>query len=157
MAKAPAITLMKNAGAVRLTMPARVANNLDGLKKGLASIADRLGHPACATGCDFLHLGQEREFVVSERMELNAQPLAAGIEATAAYASERGLSDRSVVVTIPDSVNNNLERLTAAVATVLGKLGCAACCSGFDILFRREFDHFSIDEKMNLQAHGRYR
>ena len=49
-------------GTVRLTMSAKVAGDLGALQKGLKSLAERLGHPFCATGCDILHLGMEREF-----------------------------------------------------------------------------------------------
>ena len=65
-------------GAVRLTISAKVAGDLGALQKGLKSLAERLGHPACATGCDILHLGMEREFAfggLGGEAALNPQPL----------------------------------------------------------------------------------
>lgn len=157
MARAHTISLLKNAGAVRLSMPASVANDLKGLQNSLRSLADRLGHSNCATGCDFLQIGQEREFVISERFELNPQPLPPSMDDMLAFAADRGLSDRTVVVTVPESVNNNIEQLTGAVAAVMDKLGCAPCCSGFDILFRREFDHFAVNDRLEVTGRGVYR
>ena len=50
--------------AVRITVPATVANDLGRLQKALGSIAERLGHPKCMSGvdCTFLH---ERDFVIN--------------------------------------------------------------------------------------------
>jgi hypothetical protein len=44
-------------------MSAKVANDLGALQ-GLKSLAERMGHPACATACDILHLATEREFIL---------------------------------------------------------------------------------------------
>src|SRR5262245_57533873 len=65
-------------GTVRMTMSAKVAGDLGALQKGLKSLAERLGHPSCATGCDILHLGAEREFTFGggvNEAALNPQPL----------------------------------------------------------------------------------
>jgi hypothetical protein len=139
-------------GAVRLTMPARVAADLGALQKGLKSLAERLGHPTCATGCDILHLGMEREFTLSPggEVELNPQPLPPRAEPDP-------LPWTPVRVTIPDKVSRDINLLTRATANVLTKLGCGQCCSGFDILFRREVDSLTVDEKLNVQGFGRYR
>ena len=58
-------------GTVRLTLSAKVANDIGALRSGLKDLADRLGHSACATGCDVLHIGLEREFVISQEAQLN--------------------------------------------------------------------------------------
>ena len=60
----PAMSMALKGGAVRLTMSARVANDLGALQEGLKSLAERLGHPSCATGCDILHLMLERDFTL---------------------------------------------------------------------------------------------
>ena len=140
-------------GPVRLTMPARVANDLDGLQRALADLAERMGHPACATGCDTLFLQLEREFGVSVASELNPQPLPPGppefvLEARAA---------KRVEVSVAPAVSENLESLQRAIAITLDKLGCGACCSGFDITFRRELDLIAIDENLEAQGFGRFR
>jgi hypothetical protein len=137
-------------GTVRLTMAARTANDLGALQKGLKSLAERLGHPACATGCDILHLGMEREFTIGAA-DLNPQPLPPHPDQLAAR------SDRTVTVAISNKVSGDINALTRAVGVVLGKLGCQACCSGFDILFRRELDLIVLDDDLKLQGHGRHR
>ena len=130
-----AVDIKLHGGAVRLTLAAHVAGNLGALQKGLKSLAERMGHPQCATGCDILHLGMEREFALSakgEEVMLNPQPL------PPVGPDPDPMPGRAVSVAIPDRVSRNIDLLTKATAAVLGKLGCAPCCSGFDILFRRE-------------------
>jgi len=131
-------------GTVRLTMAASVAGNLDALQRSLKSLAERLGHPQCATGCDILHLMMEREFTVDQKVALNPQPLPPRDDLT------------HVVVTMPEKVNNDIGALTKAVERVLGKLGCPACCSGFDILFRRELDVIRVNERLDVEGFGRF-
>ena len=151
VAAAPAINVTRQGGAVRLSMPARVANDLGALQRGLRSLAERLGHPKCATGCDILQLMLEREFSLSEKVELNPQPLPPKAEPLFAA------TQNTVVVSIPGRVNGDIESLTKVVGTVLGKLGCAACCSGFDILFQRELDLMTVDDRLNVTGLGRFR
>ena len=64
---------------------------------------------------------------------------------------------RPVSVAIPDKVSRDINALTRVTAAVLGKLGCGQCCSGFDILFRREMEFLAVDEKLNVQGFGQYR
>lgn len=54
-----------------------------------------------------------------------------------------------VHVTIPSSVAFNLEKIQQIQKNVLGRLGCQACCSGFDIRFIQEMD-FKFNEKAEL-------
>jgi len=137
-------------GTVRLTMAARTANDLGALQKGLKSLAERMGHPSCATGCDILHLGAEREFILGNNSELNPQPLPPVAEEFAAR------SGRTVTVAISDKVSGDINALTRAVGVVLGKLGCQACCSGFDIMFRRELDVIVLGDDLKPQGFGRF-
>ncbi len=151
MAKEPTGAMLKG-GAIRLTLSARTANDLVALQRGLASLAERLGHSACATGCDILDLMLEREYVLSDAVALNPQPLPPGGPHPDPW---RALAaPQRVVVTIPDRVNNNIKSLQKAVEVVLGKLGCGACCSGFDILFRRELQSMVLDEKLKVVRFG---
>lgn len=142
----------RTSGAIRLTMPAKVANDLGALQKGLKSLAERLGHPACFTGCDILHLGMEQEFSIgAERVELNPQPLPPRED----FHSDP-MPANTVMVSIPRSVSGNIEALTKAVAVAVGKLGCSPCCSGFDILLRSELDWIQIDENLSAKGYGKY-
>jgi hypothetical protein len=148
-------------GAVRLTLSAKVANDINALQAGLKNLAERLGHPACATGCDVLHIGLEREFVVNQDAQLNPQPLPPIAEGVSfqknPFLPVDPIPLRPVNVVVSSSGLDNIEGLNNVVASVLGKLGCAPCCSGFDILFQRELDYFAVDEKLNVQGFGAYR
>lgn len=150
---ATATKIRLQGGAVRLTMSARVASDLDGLQRSLAELAGRLGHSACATGCDTLFLQHEREFIAGETVELNPQPIPPGI----GEALIGRMSRAEVNVMLPERVSSNIKSLQKAVAVTLGKLGCAACCSGFDIAFRRELDFITINEKIQAQGFGSFR
>jgi hypothetical protein len=145
------VAVTRKGGAVRLTLPTRVANDLDALQKGLGSLAERLGHTACATGCDILEIMQEREFILSEAVALNPQPLPPHPDLLRAGPHP---DPWRVAVTIPDTVNNNIDSLKKAVAVAVGKLGCSSCCSGFDIAFRREVGTMALDERLNVVRFG---
>ncbi|HET9640749.1 MAG TPA: hypothetical protein VFP12_16255 [Allosphingosinicella sp.] len=54
-----------------------------------------------------------------------------------------------VKVSLSADVANNLEKFQRVQKDILGRLGCMACCSGWDIrwdIFRR----FNVDEKLNI-------
>jgi hypothetical protein len=150
----PTLNLTRKGGAIRLTLPAKVANDLGALQKGLKSLAERLGHPKCATGCDILHLGLEREFLLTDAARLNPQPLPPANPDPTPWRFEPDPDPWRVTVTIPDKVNNSIDALTKAVAVVVDRLGCKACCSGFDILFRREIGTIALDEQLNVARFG---
>jgi hypothetical protein len=156
----PAMSMALKGGAVRLTMSARVANDLGALQEGLKSLAERLGHPNCATGCDILHLMLERDFTLGgavsrgEAVSLNPQPIPPGFEAAL---PQDPVPFRTVTVSIPERVNGDIAALTRAIAAVVDRLGCKPCCSGFDILFRRETDMLAFDEKLGVTGFGRFR
>jgi hypothetical protein len=142
-------------GAVRLTLPARVANDLDTLQSTLRDLAERMGHPQCASGCDTLFIELEREFSVSEAVELNPQPIPPGRTRISRLIPDP--QPWRVEAVIPERVASDIDSLQKAIATTLGRLGCAACCSGFDIAFRREYDMITIDENIEARGFGRFR
>src|SRR5687768_11115992 len=53
-------------GAVRITLPASVAYDPKALRKGIASIVERLGCPKCFSGADCLFTN-ERELVIDPK------------------------------------------------------------------------------------------
>jgi hypothetical protein len=150
----PPATIRRQGGAVRLTLSARTANDLPSLERSLKSLAERLGHPNCATGCDTLFLQLERDFTAGDDVMLNPQPLPprASLELP-----QDPVPTRTVLVMVPNKVNNNIRSLQKALATTLGKLGCPACCSGFDILFQRELDLIAFDDRVAARGFGRFR
>lgn len=57
--------------------------------------------------------------------------------------------DRVVHVRIPRNVAFDLRRFQRVQTDILGRLGCQACCSGFDI--RWDFVRgFAVDEKLGI-------
>lgn len=60
---------------------------------------------------------------------------------------------RVVHVSIPASVAYDFEKITKVQKSILGKLGCMACCSGFDIRWILE-NRFVVDEKLNISTGG---
>jgi hypothetical protein len=148
------VAVTRKGGAVRLTLSARVANDLGALQSGLGSLAERLGHTTCATGCDILEIMMEREFVLSETVALNPQPLPPRGPHPDPWLDGPFRHPWHVSVTIPDTVNNNIDALKGAVAAAVDKLGCSSCCSGFDIAFRREVGTMALDERLNVVRFG---
>ena len=70
------------------------------------------------------------------------------IEVTDVKATAAAVS-KSVRVALPREVAYDLDRFSKIQKDILGKLGCLACCSGFDI--RWEFEQrFVVDAKLNV-------
>src|SRR5262249_33980384 len=125
----------------------KVANDLAALQRSLKIVAERLGHPACATGCDILHIGLEQEFAFTEKAALDPQP---SPWHQVLDHQAKGL----ITVSVPNKVTADIEALGRAVSNVVAKLGCASCCSGFDILFRGEINMIALDERAEVVRFG---
>jgi hypothetical protein len=151
----PPAKLARQGGAVRLTLSAKVANDLGALNRSLKSLAERLGHDNCATGCNTLFLQLERHFTIGDDVMLNPQPLPPGPDDLALPSDP--VPVHTVNVMIPEKVNNNIQSIQKALAVTLGKLGCDNCCSGFNIIFRRELDLLAFDDRVNVRGFGRFR
>jgi hypothetical protein len=149
MAKRPELQALRPQGAIRVTLPAAVAYDLPALQKSIGILMGKLGCMACCSGFDITFL-QEREFVISEQLEINsAQRMLAD------PAPQRALPTDpvpwAVKVTLPNKVSYNLDQVQEAIARVAGRLGCEACCSGFDLTFLHERE-LLFDEALNLHA-----
>ncbi len=62
---------------------------------------------------------------------------------------------RTVYIKIPGRVAFDLKSMHRVTETILGRLGCPGCHSGFDLRF--DFiDEFIVDEELNVDAleHG---
>lgn len=148
-----AFQLKERGAPMRLTLSAGVANDLKVLKQGLKDLAERLGHSACATGCNEFHLKVERDFaarISNNVVALNPQPL------PPLALPQDPIPVKTVRVSAPAAVFDNIEQLGSTIEKVLGRLGCPACCSGFDILFQRELDGFIVDTKLGIKGTGRF-
>ena len=127
------LQLRSSYGPVRITIPAKVAYDLNSLNKGIDAVLDRLGCLPCFSGadCTFLH---ERDFIINERLEVNAGPF------PEPWSVASQIQLRPVVVSLDRETSYDIEKVKSVVANVLGKLGCSQCHSGFDITFRHEWE-----------------
>jgi hypothetical protein len=131
-------------GAVRISMPAKVANDLDTFKKGVAAVAERLGCPECFSGFDCT-FESERDFVIDADLKVAATEVRAG------QAVSRGATQREVTIALTPSTEYDLEAILTKI-DIWGKRlgphwlqgGLAMCCSGFDMTFEREL-HATLD------------
>lgn len=57
---------------------------------------------------------------------------------------------RAVTVTIPAEVAFDLDRFQAMQKDILGRLGCMACCSGWDIRYELQ-RRFVVDADLNVR------
>jgi hypothetical protein len=83
----------------------------------------------------------EREFVLSEAVALNPQPLPPSGPGPVPWRSGPVPQRWHIAVTIPDTV----QRPPKSSRGGGGQMGSAACCSGFDIAFRREIATMALD------------
>lgn len=60
------------------------------------------------------------------------------------------MGGRTVQVSVPASVAFDLDRFQEMQRSILDKLGCGACCSGWDIRFDLQ-RQFLVDEKLNVR------
>ena len=62
---------------------------------------------------------------------------------------------RVIHVAVPAKIHNDLASMQKVRASLLGRLGCVGCTSGWDIRFDVIRD-FVVDEKLNIQEslHG---
>lgn len=115
--------------AVRITIPAAVAYNLEAFQESIGNFVERLGCRTCFSGadCTFLH---ERDFIIDEKLGVRASP----------QMPWPSPWSRLATAALPGEVSNNLEQIRLVVSNIAGKLGHPNCCSGFDVHFRQELD-----------------
>lgn len=141
-------------GAIRVSMPAKVANDLDNFKKGVVAFAEQLGCPECFSGFDCT-FESERDFVIDARLRVKANPIRVG------KGFSRGASKREVTIPMHPSKEFDLDWILKRI-DILGRGlgqhweqgGIAFCCSGFDVTFGREIE-FLLDDDGNLNPGGR--
>lgn len=60
---------------------------------------------------------------------------------------------RTIEVSLPVSVAFDLDRFQEVQRSILDRLGCQACCSGWDIRYDIQ-RRFLVDDKMNIREFG---
>jgi hypothetical protein len=127
------------AGAVRITLPARVTYDPDALKEGIVQLAERIGHPKCFSGADCL-IQMEREFLFDQ-----PEPREPGFG--------RGLNtEAALLVGLAPRVKYDLDMVLEAVDRVIDNIGPHPCISGFDVLFRNQM--IVVNEQLEVNAFG---
>ncbi len=139
----------KAGGAVRISMPAAVANDLDAFKKGVVAFAERLGCPECFSGLDCT-FESERDFVINENFDVTPNSVAIGQQFS------RGTGSRTASIPVPPAREFDLGWILERIDILGRNLGShweqgggAWCCSGFDVTFGREVDYL-LDSGNNL-------
>ncbi|MCB6178637.1 hypothetical protein LHP98_10905 [Rhodobacter sp. Har01] len=130
-----------SAQAVRVSIPASVAGNIDGLKKSIATVLGKLGCPACCSGFDI-------------RMELQRElALAKSFSDTARVGGWAGIRREipSVAVGVKPSAVAKLADVNAMIDRIADMTGHPACATGCDLFFQME-ELFVIDQAMNVEA-----
>ena len=117
--------------AVRVTVPVSIAGNLDKFKGVIEQTLGRLGCPACCSGFD-IFIANEREFVFDKQRIANAS-----VAARATSAGPR------VGLTLAQGAGSDIKSVFNGIDQLADRLGCRACCSGFDLLLRSNLEFFA--------------
>jgi len=125
-------------GAVRISMPAAVANDLDSFKKGVTAFAEELGCRECFSGFDCT-FESERDFLLDKNLKVRRTSVRPG------QAVSRGAGERRVTVPLAPAAEYDLKSILKTIDILGRRLGShweqggqAWCCSGFDVTFERE-------------------
>jgi hypothetical protein len=131
-------------GPIRVSIPAAVAYDLTAFQKSIAHLVERLGCRTCFSGadCTFLH---ERDFVINEKLEIHPSARAS------VQLPQDPVPIRAAKATLSGKVGYNLKQIQEVIANIAGRLGCAPCCSGFDIYFQHELD-FVVNEAGQIRG-----
>lgn len=138
MARKTEIQAVRPRGPIRITIPAAVAYDLKALQKGIATLVERLGCRPCFSGSDCT-FQLERDFVINEKLEIGP----------AVSLPQDPVPNIPIRVTLPGKVGYDLDKIQILVANIADRLGCLACCSGFDITFLHERE-LLINETLNV-------
>lgn len=128
---------------VRVSIPASVAANIDGLKKTMGSVLDKLGCPACCSGHD-IYLELQRDVVFGRDLKTRS------IASAPAWQVARP-HKHSVSAGLSAAVANNIDDVYAAIDKIAEMSGHTACATGCDIFFNLE-ELFTLDENFNVDV-----
>lgn len=139
---------VRSRGPVRITLPASVAYNADALKKTIASVVERIGCRTCFSGLD-CHFLQERDLSVDQKGTLVANP-----QPSPWIRANPDPVPWKVVVGFQGKTAYNIDQVYQAIDNVIGRLGCLACHSGFDIDYVNEVILLGVDPAQQVQQYG---
>jgi hypothetical protein len=124
-------------GAVRVSLPAKIAYSPDALKKTIGGLMEQLGCPRCFSGADCL-FSFERDYVVNPQGALNAREL-----------NPQPLPPRTNTATasLSSGMRFDIDKVFKAVDQVINALGPCPCHSGFDVLYQNELPVIGVSEQ----------
>ena len=124
----------KSKGAIRLSIPAKVAYNSDAFRKSIYNLLDELGCPKCFSGVD-CYFTNIRDYLVNPS-DLTIAPVKEVADGTPqpilfqSNAMQVGLSQNAAF---------SIDKIDIALKNIFEEIGCLACCSGQDIFFQEQF------------------
>jgi len=121
-------------GAVRLSIPAKVAYDAEAFQNSIYDLLDQLGCPACFSGVD-CYFTTIQDYVLDPRENVVAITPAANASLSGRLAANSTLS-----VGVSPDVSYSIEKIDSALKSIFDEIGCLACCSGHDIFFQNQFD-----------------
>ena len=129
-------------GPVRITLPASIAYDPKALKKGIASIVERLGCPKCFSGADCFFMN-ERDFVLDQKF--------AADRANIAGPQPQPWTQNTYTVGLSRNVRYDLDKVFKAFDKVIDIIGHHPCISGFDFHFQDELRTIVVNERLDAQ------
>jgi hypothetical protein len=129
-------------GTFRMTIPAAVAYDPDGLKKSLAQLAERIGCGQCMSGANMCLISMERDFVLDARKQLSANPV-----------GSLANRDSTVNVGLSSEVKYDIDKVFVAIDKVIEGLGSHPCISGFDLAFQNQINSIVIGPKLEATSY----
>ncbi|MCX2681213.1 hypothetical protein OOZ15_14770 [Galbibacter sp. EGI 63066] len=140
-------------GVVRMSIPAKIAYNGDAFKKSIFSLLDEIGCPKCFSGVD-CHISTLRDYIYEAKGErlIPAEKDFASISKAAGINTDGRpqpmpfsmKNNNNLTVTTKPKLTQTIKQVDSIIDSVFEEIGCMACCSGHDILFRNFIDRIEI-------------
>jgi hypothetical protein len=129
------VSKREGGGAVRLSIPAKVAYNADAFKKSIYTLLDDLGCPKCFSGVD-CYMTTIQDYVFDPKESLIRSAVSGDPNPQPSLLR----SQRTLSVGISPKTSFDIDKIDSALDDIFKDIGCLACCSGNDIFFRNRFD-----------------
>ena len=131
----------RKGGAIRLSIPVKVAYNADAFRNSIHGLLDELGCKACFSGVD-CYFTTIRDFVLTpEKNSLRQAQI--GEVSHIANPSRQGIMEpQTLNIGMSPKASFNIKSVDLAIKNILEDIGCLGCCSGVDPFFQSQFDRF---------------
>ncbi|WP_106791347.1 hypothetical protein [Aquimarina sp. Aq78] len=123
-------------GAVRLSIPAKVAYDAKAFQNSIYELLDELGCPKCFSGVD-CYFQTIRDYVLDPRENVVSRSLAFRDPSPQ---PSKLIATKTLNVGVSPAVSYDIGKIDNAIKSIFEEIGCLACCSGNDIFFQNQFD-----------------